>query len=96
MTSIKIKFFGLNDLANQIGNDEFNIDLNGDTFGDALKHLEKTFGSPFREAILNDEGEVDNTIQVVKNEDEWLSRDNFDYHLNEGDELFFFLMMAGG
>jgi len=96
MPSIKVKFFGLHDLTSQIGNDEFKLELNGNTFGDALKQLENTFGAPFRKAILNNEGEVDNTIQVVKNEDEWLSRDGFNYRLNEGDKLFFFLMIAGG
>ena len=96
MPSIKVKFFGLNDLTSRIGNDEFKLELNGNTFGDALKQLENTFGAPFRNAILNNEGEVDNTIQVVKNEDEWLSRDGFNYRLNEGDKLFFFLMIAGG
>ena len=96
MPSIKVKFFGLHDLTSRIGNDEFKLELNGNTFGDALKQLENTFGAPFRKAILNNEGEVDNTIQVVKNEDEWLSRDGFNYRLNEGDKLFFFLMIAGG
>lgn len=96
MPSIKVKFFGLNDLTSKLGNDEFNLDLDGNTFGDALRHLENTFGSPFRKAILNSNGEVDNTIQVVKNEEEWLARNGFDYRLNEGDELFFFLMIAGG
>lgn len=96
MPSIKIKFFGLNELASQIGNDEFSLKLDGNTFGDALKQLENTLGSPFRKAILNDRGEVDNAIQVVKNEEEWLPRDSFNYRLNEGDKLFFFLMIAGG
>lgn len=91
-----MRFFGLHDLTSQIGDNEFNLKLTGNTFGDALKHLENILGSPFRKAVLNEKGEINDTIQVVKNETEWISRDGFDYRLNEGDELFFFLMIAGG
>lgn len=96
MPSIKIKFMGLNELTSEIGNNEFDIQLEGDTFGDALKYLEDKFGTVFSKAVLNDRGEVDNMIQVVKNEDEWLVRDNFSSHLDEGDELLFFYLIAGG
>lgn len=96
MPSIKVKFIGLNHLTEQIGRNELDVKLDGNTFGDMLRHLEQTLGLPFREAILNSDGEVDHTIQVVKNEEEWLERDGFDYHLHDGDELFFFMMIAGG
>lgn len=96
MPSIKVKFIGLNHLTDQIGKNEFDVKLDGNTFGDMLRYLEQIFGPPFRKAILNGEGEVDHTIQVVKNEEEWLARDGFDYRLHDGDELFFFMMIAGG
>jgi len=96
MPGIKVKFFGLNDLASRIGDNQLNLYLDGNTFGDALKQLDNTFGAVFRNAVLNNKGEVDNTIQVVKNGDEWLTRDGFNQRLNEGDELCFFLMIAGG
>jgi len=96
MPHIKIKFMGLNEFTSQIGNNEFDIQLDGDTFGDLLKYLQNRFGASFRKAVLNDRGEVDNMIQVVKNEDEWLARGNFSSLLEEGDQLLFFLMIAGG
>lgn len=96
MPAIKIKFMGLNELTTCIGKNELDVQLEGDTFGDALAYLERSFGAVFRKAVLNDRGEVDNTIQVVKNEDEWLARDDFARRLGEGDELLFFLMIAGG
>lgn len=96
MPAIKIKFMGLNELTSHIGGSEVDIQLEGDTFGDVLEYLENSFGHVFRKAVLNDRGEVDNAIQVVKNEDEWLERDNFSCRLGEGDELVFFLMIAGG
>lgn len=96
MPDIKVKFVGLNHLTDQIGNHEFDVKLDGNTFGDLLRYLEQRFGPPFNETILNSDGEVDHTIQVVKNEEEWLQRDGFDYRLQDGDELFFFMMIAGG
>ena len=96
MPSIKVKFFGLNDLTSRIGDNQLNLDLDGNTFRDALKQLDNTFGAAFHNAVLNKQGEVDTTIQVVKNGDEWLSRDGYNQRLEEGDELCFFLMIAGG
>ena len=96
MPAIKIKFMGLNELTNEIGNNEFDIQLEGDTFGDALNYLENKFGSAFKKAVLNDRGEVDSMIQVVRNEDEWLARDGFSSPVEEGDELLFFYLIAGG
>ena len=96
MPTIKVRFFGLRELTSQIGDDDFDVQLEGNTFGEALSQMETTFGLPFRKAILNSNGAVNETIQVVKNEDEWLSRDGFDYRLHDGDQLFFFMMIAGG
>jgi len=96
MPNLKVKFFGLYELTKLIGNDEFDIHPDGDSFGDVLKCLEEKFGLPFRQTILNEEGEINDVIQVLKNEEEYLLRDDFDHRLEDGDELFFLFMIAGG
>jgi molybdopterin converting factor small subunit len=96
MPSIKVRFFGLSELSREIGNDEIDFAFEGATFGDALRGLEERFGQPFRQTILSGGGEVNPVIQVMKNEDEFLQRDDLDYRLDEGDELLFMFMIAGG
>ena len=96
MPNLKVKFLGLFDLTKLIGNDEFDIHPEGETLGDTLKCLEEKFGPPFRQTILNEKGEVNDVIQVLKNEEEYLLRDDLVYRLEDGDELFFLFMIAGG
>lgn len=96
MPNLKVRFFGLYELTQQIGNEEFDIQPAGDTFGDALRHLSERFGEPFRRIILADGGAVNPVIQVLLNEEEYLQRDAFNQRLKDGDELFFMFMIAGG
>jgi molybdopterin converting factor small subunit len=93
---VRVKFVGLPELTRAIGRKEVSARLEGDTFGDLLRHLADSYGAPFRKSLLTPEGTVHETVQVLRNGDRWIPRDALDASLEDGDSLTFLLMMAGG
>lgn len=94
--NVKVKLVGLPKLARAVGAGEFEAPLEGGTFGDLLRHLERTYGAPVRKDLVNAQGTVDETVQILRNGDEWVGRDALSLPLADGDEITFLLMMAGG
>ncbi|MDY7038456.1 MAG: MoaD/ThiS family protein [Thermodesulfobacteriota bacterium] len=94
--NIKVKLIGFPDLKRIIGSNEVAVQVDGGTFGDLLKHLERTYGPPIRKALLDKKGAIDKSVQVMRNEREWISREDLTFPLNDGECLTFLLMVAGG
>jgi molybdopterin converting factor small subunit len=93
---VRVKFIGLPDIKRLLGGKEIALRLEGVTFGDLLKHLEQIYGEPLRRALLNDRGQVDNSVQVIRNELVQVAREDLSFPLKEGDTITFLFMMAGG
>ncbi|MBI4768624.1 MAG: MoaD/ThiS family protein [Deltaproteobacteria bacterium] len=93
---VRVKFIGFPDMKRLLGGKEIDIQFEGITFADLLKHLKQLYGEPFHKALLNDRGLVDNSVQVVRNELVQVAREDLSFPLREGDTITFLFMMAGG
>jgi molybdopterin converting factor small subunit len=93
---VKVKFLGFPDLKRKLGGDEIDLRLHGPTLSDLLDSLRERCGQEVAQVLLDEEGKVDQTIQIIRNGKEWLSRDELDQPLRDGDSITFLLMMAGG
>jgi molybdopterin converting factor small subunit len=94
--NVRVRLIGFPDLKRLVGGNEVSVSLDGTSFGDLLRRLEESYGSPMRNALLDGKGGVDASVQVLKNERDWMSRDDPAQPLHEGDEITFMLMVAGG
>lgn len=94
--NLHVKLIGFPDLKRLIGGNEIALQVQGETLGDLLRHLEAAYGAPIRKALLDAKGIVDRSVQVLRNDREWISREDLSFPLQEGDRLTFLLMVAGG
>jgi len=83
-------------LARAMGGRKLKVDFPGETVGDLLDHIVKRYGRAAKEALLDEEGQLDTIIQILINEKEWVVHDELDLPLKEGDSVIFMLLVAGG
>lgn len=93
---VRLKILGLPMLSEVLGGKEKVVEFGGRTVGDLIQHLLHRHGSKARRALHDQDGELDLTIQILLNEREWVSHEDLDRPLADGDTLIFMLLAAGG
>jgi molybdopterin synthase sulfur carrier subunit len=83
-------------LAKALGRKELELEFGGETVGDLVEDLVEQYGRKVRQALLDEEGELDPVVQVLLNGKEWVSHDRLDTALQDGDTVVLMMMMAGG
>ncbi len=94
--NIDVEFIGFPELRSLTRQKCVNVDFDGETFNDLVKKLDLLYKSRFRDSILNREGLVDETVQILWNSNNWVKRDNISQKLADGDKITFMRMMGGG
>jgi MoaD family protein len=83
-------------LPEAIGGPDLEVDVIGKTINDVIEFLIAQYGQSARKALFNEDGKLDPMIQILLNGKEWVTHDQLDMHLQDGDSLMFMVMMAGG
>lgn len=96
MMKVNLKILGLPTLTKVIGKKELDLNFEGKTVNDLISYVVKRYGRKAEEALLDEEGKLDITIQVLLNGREWITHDRLDTILKDGDSVAFMLMVAGG
>ena len=93
---IQIESLGLPTLSKLIGKTS-QVEMSDGTVADVISHMVKRFGQPARKILLNHEGQLDMTIQVMVNDEGFLSRAEYAQRiLKDGDSVKFMLLVGGG
>ena len=95
MTKVNLKLF-LPVLPEAIGRKELEVEFDGRTVGDLIEHLVTQYGRKARQALYDEKGDLDLAVQVLLNGEEWITRDQLDTTLEDGDSVMLMMMMAGG
>ncbi|MGQ9652695.1 MAG: MoaD/ThiS family protein [Thermodesulfobacteriota bacterium] len=95
---LQVEFVGLPDLRKAVGGRQIQLELPGtqSTLGEVVAQLAARYGEVVRTSMLDSNGMVDLSIQVIRNGTEWLSREEMDRCVKDGDRVTFLLMVAGG
>jgi sulfur carrier protein ThiS len=93
---IIVESLGLPTFAAVIGK-KTEVNLESGTLAGLVQHLVGRFGPKARQMLLDEEGELDPTIQIMLNEEGFVPREELnDRHLKEGDRVRFMLLVGGG
>ena len=96
LKTIKVEVLGVPLLAKLIGK-RSEHKLDGGTVIEFVAALEQRYGKQVARAILDEEGKIDYSIQVMINDLGFLDRDQYGtYQLQDGDEIKFMLLVGGG
>lgn len=93
---ITVESLGLPTLSGVIGK-KTELEFKGGTVKDLVSLLVGRFGPRAREVLLDGEGQLDLTIQVMVNDEGFLVRDDLPKReLRDGDRIRFMLLVGGG
>ena len=93
---ITVESIGLPNLGAVIGK-KTELEFQGGTVSDLVDQLAGRFGAGDRKTLLDREGRLDPTIQVMVNEEGFLARKEFSKRaLQDGDRIRFMLLVDGG
>lgn len=83
-------------LPEAIGRKELQVEFAGETIDDLIEHLIARYGRKAKQALYDSSGQFDPVVQVLLNGEQWVTPDRFDTTLQDGDEVMFALLLAGG
>ena len=92
---VNLKIF-LPVLPEVIGRKELEVEFAGETIGDLIEHLVARYGRKAKQALYDEKGELDPVVQVLLNGKEWVTHDQLDTALQDGDNVMLMMMLAGG
>ena len=93
---ITVESLGLPTLSAVIGK-KTEVMFDAGTVADLVRHLSARFGPKAREVLLDGEGRLDLTIQIMVNEEGFISREELPQRkLKDGDRIRFMLLVGGG
>lgn len=97
MTKLTVEFLGLTTLSKAIGKSIL-IELpEGSSVSDIFPWLTSRFGRRAANALLDTSGQVDDTIQVIVNDEGFLKREFWGERLvRNGDTIKLMLLVGGG
>lgn len=93
---VELRLMALPALAKALGSKKLEIEFPGETVADLVDYLAEKYGKAAREALLDEEGKLDNIIQILINEEKWVVHDELDVPLRDGDSVILMLLVVGG
>lgn len=93
---IYVESLGLPTLSAVIGK-KAEMDFDGVSVADLIANITQRFGPKARQALLDSNGELDLTIQVMVNDQGFIQREKLaDHVLEAGDRVKLMLLVGGG
>jgi MoaD family protein len=92
---VKLRIF-LPTLPEMIGRKELEVEFIGETINDLIDHLDAKYGKNVKQVLYDKNGKLDPLVQVLLNGETWITDDRLATVLQEGDEVIFMMMLAGG
>lgn len=83
-------------LPEAIGRKEVEVEFAGETINDLIEHLIARYGRKARQALYDSDEQLDPVVQILLNGEQWVTHDQLDTLLQDGDEVMLLLMIAGG
>jgi molybdopterin converting factor small subunit len=93
---IELRLMALPALARAVGNKKVEIDFPGQTVADLIDYLVEQYGKPARDALMDEQGDLDAIIQILVNENQWVVHENLEVPLHDGDSVILMLLVVGG
>jgi molybdopterin converting factor small subunit len=93
---VELRLMALPALARALGGKKVEVEFAGETVADLVNHLVERYGKAARDALLDEEGDLDSIIQILINEKQWITHHDLEVPLKDGDSVIFMLLVVGG
>lgn len=93
---ITVEFLSLPVITRVVGGKTVTMQFPGRTVGDLIGEIVKKYGEDVGRFLLDDSGKLDMTLKILLNKKQWLTREQTDTPLAEGDTVTLMMLVGGG
>jgi len=93
---ITVEFLSLPNIAKLVGGKSVSHDFLGGSIQDLIGEFANKYGKRVSDFLLAPDGRLDAGFRVVLNQKEWLTHDQLDRPLEEGDTVTIAMLVGGG
>jgi len=93
---VRVDILGVPMLSEALGSKRIDLEIGGSGMKDLIDALLKRGGDRVRESLFTRQGDFDNTVQIAVNGEKFVSFDDGDVRLEQGDEIIFMMLLGGG
>jgi molybdopterin converting factor small subunit len=94
--TINVDFVSLPNVVKMIGSKTISMDYSGQTVQELVHQVADKYGKDVARFLLDENGQMDMTLKVVCNKEEWLEPDQMQRPLEDGDRVTIMMLVAGG
>ena len=93
---ITVEFLSLPNVVRMIGSKSVVLDFSGTTVNDLVREVAEKYGRDVQKFLLDETGNLDMTLALMINKQEWIRHNQMDRPLQDGDLVTILMMAAGG
>jgi len=93
---ITVEFLSLPNVVRMIGSKSVVLDFSGTTVNDLVREVAEKYGRDVQKFLLDETGNLDMTLALMINKQEWIRHNQMDRPLQDGDMVTILMMAAGG
>jgi len=94
--TITVEFLSLPNIVKMVGGKTITLDYSGQTVEGLIRQVAEKYGKDVKKFLLDETGQLDMTLKVMRNKEEWIQSDQMQTLLRDGDRLTIMMLAAGG
>jgi sulfur carrier protein ThiS len=94
--NITVEFLSLPNIVKMVGAKTVSLEFTGRTVEDLVHQLAEKYGNRVRQFLFDETGQLDMSLAVVLNQQEWLRPNQLDKRLQAGDRVAIVMLVGGG
>jgi molybdopterin converting factor small subunit len=93
---ITVEFLSLPNVVKMVGSKTILLDFSGKTVNDLVHEVAGKYGRDVQKFLLDESGQLDMSLGLTLNKQEWLRHNQMDRQLRDGDRITIMMLAAGG
>jgi sulfur carrier protein ThiS len=93
---ITVEFLSLPNIVRLIGSKSVLLDFSGTTVNDLVREVAGKYGRDVQKFLLDETGNLDMTLALMINKQEWVRHNRMERQLQDGDLVTIMMLVAGG
>ncbi len=93
---ITVEFLSLPNGVKKVGSKSVVLDFAGTTVNDLVHEVAGKFGNDVRKFLLDETGNLDMSLSLALNQQDFIRHEQMDRPLHDGDRVTIMMLVAGG
>ena len=93
---ITVEFLSLPNVVKKVGSKSVVLDFSGTTVNDLVREVAGKYGSDVKKFLLDETDNLDMSLSLAINKQEWIRHNQMDKPLHDGDRVTIMMLVAGG